>query len=280
MEFNFEDSFFDEDDGRRKKSIDVGSIDYTPKQCIQLWYVGTAITDESTIEHYSNIKYEADLLYCNHDYAKALVKYKERYSYLTVRNHALLRENCESTIRCCLLLNQNDEAMKWTIKMFDAQNNPADSTTNYLAYQVYLRSPTHKSKAFEYLTLTISVNPWYPKYWYSLVLLMKEFFNDNIKVIEILNENLPITINLMYAVLFRVKCIVTDALKGKDDSNMIKRSNSILKQIEDELVWFDEVNVEEKNEIERIVRRKVVLTEEMPRDWLIQLHNFLLSKEE
>jgi len=84
----------------------------------------------------------------------------------------------------------------------------------------------------------------------------------------------------MYAVLFRVKCIVTDALKGKDDSNMIKRSNSILKQIEDELVWFDEVNVGEKNEIERIVRRKVVLTEEMPRDWLIQLHNFLLSKEE
>lgn len=81
------------------------------------WYVGTAITDESTVEHYSNIKYEADLLYCNHDYAKALVKYKERYSYLTVRNHALLRENCESIIRCCLLLNQNDEAMKWTIKM-------------------------------------------------------------------------------------------------------------------------------------------------------------------
>ena len=76
--------------------------------------MNTVVHANSPIDHYHLIKYEADMLYSQKEFSKALIKYKERYSHLTPKNHALIRENCESIIRCCLELNLLVEAVHWT----------------------------------------------------------------------------------------------------------------------------------------------------------------------
>ena len=72
---------------------------------------------DSKGDSYHHIKFEADLLYSQKNFDKALMKYKERYSYLDHKNHTLLRDNCEAIVRCCLKLDLLDEAVQWTSKL-------------------------------------------------------------------------------------------------------------------------------------------------------------------
>ena len=77
----------------------------------------SVIGSDSTGDSYHRIKFEADFLYSQKNFDKALMKYKERYSYLDHKNHTLLRDNCESIVRCCLKLDLLDEAVQWTSKL-------------------------------------------------------------------------------------------------------------------------------------------------------------------
>lgn len=77
----------------------------------------SVIGSDSTGDSYHCIKFEADLLYSQKNFDKALMKYKERYSYLDNKNHTLLRDNCEAIVRCCFKLDLLDEAVQWTCKL-------------------------------------------------------------------------------------------------------------------------------------------------------------------
>lgn len=219
MEFAFEDSLFETNTDKDKLKTQT-QTKYVPKQCYNEWFAESVINENSSLEDCMEYTHNADL----HFYRKQYKEAKEKYCLLLSckichASNPIMRELHENIIRCCLKLNEFNEALLYLKPLFALHGNSNDCSINCLACTVYCVNELHK-EAVHQAMIAVNVNQMHPKLWLNLYDMILLLLQSGVNSIIIENEECSFTDNLLYRLLTQAKFLLNESLRGQHEAKL------------------------------------------------------------
>jgi len=218
----FEESSDDDKDTNNENHINgsrneiQATKNYIPKQCTSEWFKNIKVDKDSTLEQYTEYKYEADLLYYQHDYQGACEKYRKLIDF--THNKPTLRELYESCCRCAVKMDRFEDAECYLQRLIELHANSNDPSVHVLAHQIY-KSLGHVERSLHHIVNAINVNVTYPRFWLDFYDALKSF-NPHGGVVTISSCEYEVTDQLLCSVLLQARFFLNECLRGQPEGRI------------------------------------------------------------